>query len=137
MVILSSLRAAWLWFRQYWQIIAVVVAFVAGYLLFRRQNADLTKQLDEIRKQYMREINDLQSAHDAEIRKREENERRLEQRLSDIQRQYDEAKRKLDDEKKKQVVEILEKYGDDPDELARRLSETTGFTVIIPLEDGK
>jgi DNA-binding transcriptional MerR regulator len=122
-------------FKKYWKFALLIVVTVLGYLLFQRRNADLLRQVKEIQDQHDRELREIQRIHEEEIKKREENERIMQERLTIIQQQFVQAQKELDTEKKKAVEDLVKKYGDDPVEMAKRLSEVAGFEVVLPGEE--
>lgn len=126
------LKKAWVFVRTYWQYIVLAVAVIFGYLLFRRQDFDFSRQLSEIQDRHQRELEEIRQAYDEESKRRAENEAKLAERLAVIQQQFDDAQKELDSTKKKQVEELVRQYGDQPDVLAQKLSALTGFTVIMP-----
>ena len=52
--------------------------------------------------------------------------------LAHVQKQYEQNKKSLDDKKKEEIKTILRDHQDDPEGLAKKLSEITGFKVIMP-----
>jgi len=107
-------------------------AFVVGLLLLRKDRSGLLKQLEEIRTAHEKEIKQINAIREAERLKNEEDLFKLQKRLAEVQKQYDEAKIELDKKKKKEIEDLITQFGDDPVELAERLSAATGFRVILP-----
>ena len=58
----------------------------------------------------------------------------VEKDLAIVEQQYEQQKKELDEKKKNEIKSILEKHQNDPVALAKRLSEVTGFKVIMPEE---
>ncbi|NBW58512.1 hypothetical protein EBR43_12220, partial [bacterium] len=70
-----------------------------------------------------------------EERKEHDNaDKKLKEGLEIVEKQYQEQKKELDEKKKQEVKNVLEKYKDDPTGLAKKLSEVTGFKIIMPDE---
>lgn len=136
MITLSSivrvLKTSFTFVKAYWQYFLIAAAFILGMLVYRRTTVDFSRQLKEIQDRQREEIDEIRRAYDNELKQKEENERRLQDRIEKIQRQFEDAKQTLDDEKQKQVKDLVEKYGDDPVVLAQKLSQLTGFIVVIP-----
>ena len=49
-----------------------------------------------------------------------------------IEKEYETAKKELDEKKKSEVATIVRKYADKPDQLAERLAQVTGFKIVLP-----
>lgn len=127
-------KKLWVFLRTYWSYIALVVAMVSTYLLLRRQTVDFGRQIQDIQDRHQKELEEIKQAHDEEARRLAENERKLTVRLEQIQKQFDAAQHQLDAEKKSQVAELVREYGDQPSVLAQKLSDVTGFTIVLPEE---
>lgn len=126
------LQKAWVFFRQYWKYILLFSASAVGFLFLRGKQSNFLDQLEDIRKAHELELKKIIAAQEEERRKNKEALEKLQKRLIDVQRQYEEAKIELDKRKKKEIEDLMTKYADDPVALANKLSEATGFTVILP-----
>lgn len=100
-------------------------------LLFRRDRTSLLEQMKSIQDSHEKEIKAIEEAYKKQLKKNEEALALMQKRLVDIQKQYDEAKIELDARKKKEIEDLLKKHGNDPDALAKKLSEATGFKIIL------
>jgi len=118
--------------KKYWKYALASGAFIVGLLLLRKDRSGLLKQLEEIRTAHEKEIKQINAIREAERLKNEEDLFKLQKRLAEVQKQYDEAKIELDKKKKKEIEDLITQFGDDPVELAERLSAATGFRVILP-----
>ena len=58
--------------------------------------------------------------------------KQLQEKLELIEKQYVEAKKELNDKKKIEIAKILKDSANDPEELAEKLSQATGFQVRLP-----
>ncbi len=122
----------WSFIKKYWELFLLLTgAFVALFLL-RQQKVSFMDDMKRIQDAHDEEVKRINAARDEERRQRIENERKLNNALQVVQAQYDAAKRELDDKKKKEVEQLVKEFGDRPEELARKLSEATGFVVILP-----
>lgn len=129
---LIFLQKAWTFIKTYWQYALLILGVIVGYFLFRGQTNDFTKRLKDIQDAHDEEIKRINDARSEERQKYLENERRYQETLTMIQQQYDIAKKNLDDTKKKEIETIVREHGSNPSELAKQLSEATGFTIIMP-----
>ncbi len=129
---INFLKRLWIFVKTYWQLLVAGLGAIVGFLLLRRSEQTFSERYKK-----------LQDAHDAEIKKidaarleeraaHDANLKKLQDALNAVQAQYDAAKKQLDDSKKKEIADIVKAYSDRPDELARKLSESTGFQIILP-----
>lgn len=129
---MPALLTFWAYVKKYWAYAALVLAVVFGFFLFRKGQTDFAERLKQINDAHDAELKQIQDARAQEQKQHEENERKLQEALDAVQKHYDDAKKDLDDKKKAQIEDIVKKYKDDPDQLAKKLSEATGFTIILP-----
>lgn len=125
-------RKIWSYIKKYWQLGLLVIASVVGYLLLRRERDGFVEQFRKLQDAHDDEIKQILNAYEKERKQHDENVKKLKVALNAVQKQYDDAKKVLDDKKKKKIAQIVEKHGDDPDELAKQLSAVTGFKIILP-----
>lgn len=130
----TFLKKAWAWVKKYWKILALVLGAIVGFVLFRGQNISFAEDFKKIKDSHEEELRQIEAARAEERRRHEENAAKLERALKTVQEEYDKQRKELDSKKKKEIKKIVEEAGDDPEELARRLSEATGFTVILPTD---
>ena len=118
--------------KKYWGIAALVVGAIVAFFLFKKQDTSFSDRLKQIQDAHDVELKQIQDARDEEEREHQANEKRLKDTLDAVQQQYDAAQKDLDDKKRQEVEDLVRQYGDDPDALAKKLSEATGFTVVLP-----
>lgn len=129
---MTALATAWAYVKKYWSLVALVGGVVFAVVFLRKQGVDFADNLRKIQEAHDEELRKIQEARAEEKRQHEENARKLQAALDAVQKQYDDAKKDLDAKKKAQIEDLVKKYKDDPDELAKKLSEATGFTIILP-----
>lgn len=129
---MTALSTAWTYVKKYWGIAVLVVGSIAAFFLFRQQGESFADNLKKIQDLHADELKKIQDARAEEARQHEVNVKKLQETLDAVQKHYDEAKEQLDSKKKREIEEIVKQHGDDPDELAKKLSEATGFTIILP-----
>lgn len=129
---MTALAKFWVTVKKYWSLVALIVGSVAAFLFFKRSGTSFADNLKKIQDAHNEEIKKIQEAREEEKRQHEENLKKLQETLDIVQKHYDDAKADLDSKKKAQVEELVKKYNDDPTELAKKLSEATGFVVILP-----
>lgn len=126
------LQKFWVFLKQYWKYILIGGAAIIGALLLRGNRVNFMDQIEAIKKAHEEELRKIESAREEERKKNKEALEKLQRRLDEIKRQYEEAKIELDRKKKKEIEDLMSKHGDDPQVLAEKLSEVTGFKVILP-----
>lgn len=127
-----AIRIAWSWLKQYWQIGLIVAGVCLVIILKMQAAAQVERAMNEIaaaEERHRKELTKIGEAHDFQVREREANLRALEQKLSDIEKMYDEEKKNLDNAKRVEIKKIVEAHHDDPAELAKQLSEATGIPI--------
>lgn len=124
------LKSVWAFLKKWWSLFALVIGGIFGVLLFvkrERTFADERKQINETHEEALRKINVIREEERAQHLA---NQQRLKDTLADIERQYNESKKQLDAKKKAEVTKIFNEHKNDPDALARRLSQATGLKVV-------
>lgn len=122
----------WAFVKKYWQVGLLVVGVIVGVFIFKKTDDSFTDRLKKIQNAHDEEMKKIEEAHAQEEREHEANVKKLQDTLDTIQKQYDDAKKDLDVSKKKQIEDIIKKYQNDPDALAKQLSDMTGFTIVLP-----
>lgn len=129
-----TLRLIWTYVKKYWFIAAIIVAFVVGGFLglTRGKKLNISQALRSVTLAHEEEIRQIQVAREIERSEHLANEQRLKDTLDAVQKQYDSAKKELDEKKKREVADLVKRYGNDPDTLAKKLADATGFKVVLP-----
>lgn len=122
----------WSWLKKYWQLILLILGAIVAAVFFTQRELSFADDYRRIKEAHDEELRKIEEARAEERRRHEENAARLQKALDAIQKEYDARREELDKKKKKEIEEIVDEYGDDPVALAHKLSEATGFTVILP-----
>lgn len=133
LILRSFLKKVASFLKKYWQYIAIFFAGIAATLWFKRRPSD-DDDATTSRDAHDKQLDAIDDVRKDERTKTDAASEKLEKDLANVQRQYEENKKELDEKKKKEIKSILEKHQDDPVALAKRLSETTGFKIIMPEE---
>jgi len=115
------------WCRQHWRWLVLSVAFIFVYMLGRKGSKSLKLQADLARKQYLKEKEAIQKAHDFEIQKREEAEERYSDAVILIEKKYEKDKWNITHAKKEELKRMVNKAKEDPDEIDRILEQELGI----------
>lgn len=118
--------------KKYWQIGLLILGVVIGAFVFKKTDDSFADKFKKIQDAHDEELKKIEEAHVQERHEHEINVKKLQDTLDVIQKQYNSAKKDLDDNKKKEIEEIVKKYHNDPDSLTKRLSDVTGFIVVLP-----
>jgi len=127
----------WLYLKKYWQPVLLAIAGIMGFFLFRRNTQNWTDRIKELQDQHDTELKKIDDARAEEDAAHKKDIKDLQVTLDSVQKQYDDAKKVLDENKKAEITEIIKKYQDDPDGLAKELSDATGFPVVTTSEEKK
>lgn len=117
--------------KKYRELFLILLGAFVYVMLYRRQKASFVDDIKKINDAHQEEIKKINDARLQERARLEENERVLRATLDAVQRQYDDAKKELDVKKKKEIESLVNQFGDKPDELAKKLSEVTGFDIVL------
>ena len=122
----KALKKTWVWLKHNWYIPAVLVYTVVLWALFRRKDKahDVLKVRSE---SYEAQIEAINRSHTEEIEKRDEIIKQYNETIERLEEEYKRKNKELSNKKKKAVKDIVEKHYNDPDALARLLSEKFGF----------
>jgi len=124
-----GLQKAWLWCKHNWKVVALLVYTILLYLLFSKNARKAKSVLEESRKAHQAEIKSLKKAHTSEIQKRDENLKRYQEIMKQIEQEYAERRESLSAAKKKQIKEIVNNHGTDPQKLAELVKDSFGFEI--------
>ena len=126
-----SLVAAKLWFRKtlswckkYWQILVGAAIPILVMIIFRNKQS-LQKVLREANENHEREIDVLNKSYEKEISDREAASQRYRETLKEIEEKYKE------DSKSLEIESLLSDTSKSPEEITKRLSEITGFSIHV------
>lgn len=122
----------WLYVKKYWSYILLILGIIIALIFFRQEQLDFAEQFKKIQEAHEEELRKIEEARLQERKEHEANLKKLQDALAAVQAQYDAAKKDLDAKKKKEIEHLVKEYGDNPDELAKKLSEVTGFVIVLP-----
>ena len=122
-----KLKIAAAWCRQHWRWLVLSIAFIVVYLLGKRGQKSLRVQAELARKQYLREKEAIQKAHEFEIEKRDEAEKVYSDAVTKIEDRYEKDKENLTFAKKEELKALVRKAQEDPTEVDRILEQELGI----------
>lgn len=121
------LKKAWVWFKNYWYVPAVLAYTVVLWVVFRRNGAATLKVLAASTKSYEDQLKALKETHTVEMEKRDKALKEYEDIVNALEQEYAERRETLSNNKKKKVKEYIKEFNDDPAGLAARLEEKFGI----------
>tara|TARA_R110000824_G_scaffold67377_6_gene174527 strand:+ start:1043 stop:1450 length:408 start_codon:yes stop_codon:yes gene_type:complete len=120
------LQKTWVWLKHNWMAPFVIVYTLVLWVLFRKK--DKAREVLEVRaKSYEDQIDAINKAHEEEINKRDEILKKYSETVKRLEEEFAKYNKELDEKKKKSVKEIVEKYYNDPDTLAKMIGKRFGF----------
>ena len=119
-------------FKKSWGYIVAGLSVVLGLMFFRKKVDHYENIVQKLQESHQKQLNEIEAARKEERKKHEENERKYQERMALIEKEYETAKAELDEKKRKEIEGIVKKYGNQPDKLAQRLADVTGFKIIMP-----
>jgi len=118
--------------KKYWQTILLVVVSVYAYYAVTKSREGVAETLKKMQAAYDAEMSQVDAARLEERKQHEANVERLQAELEAEKKDYEEKKKEFEDKRRTEIGTIVQKYGSDPSALADKLSQVTGFQVIIP-----
>ncbi len=119
--------------KKYWQYIALFFVGIFGFIIFRKKDVPHDDQKDS-RDSKNDQLNQIDSIRKDERDQHDAVDRTLEEGLKAVEEQYEQQKQELTQKKKEEIKNVLETHRNDPVGLAKKLSEVTGFKIIMPEE---
>lgn len=119
--------------KKYWKILAAVLA-TSIVLFMLKSNHDSSAYIKQMQESHAKELEEINKAREEERKQYEENEKKYKERMAAIEAEYETAKKEFDEKKKEQAAKLLRDFKGKPVELAKKLSEVTGYKVILPEE---
>lgn len=131
-----TLKKFWATCKHYWWIILFPLGtFIIAYIVRTKGLNGITDLLENTRKRHKTELDKINDEHDKELKARDEALKKMQETLALIEQQYKDAQQKLDAQKKKEIEQLIKQGTDNPQVLAEKLSEVTGFKIILPPSD--
>ena len=130
-----GIQKAWVWCRNNWKIVMLAVYTILLYLLFSKNARNAKKVLETQRLAHKAEIAALNKSFDEERKKKDENLKKYQEILRQIEQEYADRRETISANKKKRIKEIVEEHGDDPQKLAELVKESFGFEIYTGEEN--
>jgi len=118
--------------KKYWQYIVLFFVGIFTLIFFRRK--DHVSDQNTTRDSRDKQLDKIDDIRNEERGKEDQANQKLNSGLVEVEKQYEQQKKELTEKKKEEIKKVFEKYKDDPVGLAKRLSDVTGFKIIMPEE---
>lgn len=119
--------------KNHWNIIMLLLFIglaYTSYRLLQRNKNDYLQTLQQMQLTHDEELKKILINNEEERKQHEQNVKKLQEQLEDIQKIYQQRQQVIEQKKQTEIKGLITEFGDKPDELARRLSSATGFQVI-------
>ena len=123
-------QKAWVWAKNNWKILALLVYTIVLYVLFNKNTENAKKILDDAREAHKAEVDKLNKSHSELIKRRDENQKKYIDLIKRLEEETKKRNEAITFAKKKRVKQIVEEAGDDPEKLAELVKDTFGFEVV-------
>ena len=126
LTIKTCFKKLWVWLKKNWAAPVVVIYTLILWLVFRRGDVayEVLKTRDE---SYKKQIKAITDAHEEEIQKRNDVISKYTEIINALENEHKEKQIVLEKQKKKEIKKIVEEYHDNPEGLAKIMSEKFGF----------
>lgn len=129
------LKKTWSFLKNYWYIPVIIIVIIVAYIAFQSVPSSLANIISKRREMHKKEVDAINDIHAAEIEQREKALKAYHKTIKTIEEKYDNDKNNLSKRKKKKIKKIIEETNNDPDRLAKRLSEQMGFEIVYPKDE--
>tara|TARA_Y100001963_G_C6780175_1_gene449435 strand:+ start:1007 stop:1429 length:423 start_codon:yes stop_codon:yes gene_type:complete len=130
LTVLKYLKIAAVFCRQHWRWVVGIVAFIVVYSLGRKGAKGVRIQAELARKQYKREKEAIEKAHELEIKKREQAEKNYSDAVRKIEEKYEKDKLNITRTKKEDIKKLVRDAKNNPDEIDRILEHELGIKKL-------
>jgi hypothetical protein len=120
----------WAWIKKHWKL---VTAGVVGLVLFVFHKDKLEQMKDVIVVKDESSKEQIEKIEETNKQEREERDKIIVDHvelIQDIEAKFRENKKRITKKRKEEIKKIVEEVGDDPSELAKRISDQYGFVYI-------
>lgn len=129
LAIKAFLKKTWVWLKHNWYVPAVLIYTLVLWVFFRKKDKAL--EVLEIRSEsYKKQIDAINEIHREEVEKKDKILEKYGNILKELEEQYEKDNLELNEEKKKEIKNLVKEYNEKPDELARLLAEKYGLEYV-------
>ena len=122
-----QLSKFWLWLKKNWKVASIVVLSLTVAFLLKRDRRVVAESLKIAQESYKNQIDALNESYAREELRRAEAAENYQNTVEKIERDYLKDKRKLSNEEKKRLKELIDSS---PEELDSLIEEEFGFEKV-------
>jgi len=124
---MMTLKKIWSFLRNYWYIPLILAGIVVTWVVMRKKNDRLVKMLKIAEESHKKEVAAINEAHRREREERQRIEEEYRKRLIEIEAEYAEKKKDLEEREKRLIKKYTKMYYNNPEELKSILEKTFGI----------
>tara|TARA_R100000808_G_C2150357_1_gene159093 strand:+ start:1877 stop:2269 length:393 start_codon:yes stop_codon:yes gene_type:complete len=124
---MMTLKKIWSFLRNYWYIPLILAGIVVTWVVMRKKNDRLVKMLKIAEESHKKEVDAINEAHRREQEERQRIEEEYRKRLIEIEAEYAEKKKDLEEREKRLIKKYTKMYYNNPEELKSILEKTFGI----------
>jgi gas vesicle protein len=121
-----ALKKVWVFLKTHWYIPVIIVLG----LLIRSKSDHFLKMLQITKDSYNKQIEEIDKINEETEAKKENIHKEYEKTISKIEEEFKKKNEELKERKKKEVKKLVNKYYDNPDELANEITKRFGFKYV-------
>jgi len=127
----SFLKKVWVWVKHHWYIpVALVLALLCMILCPYAVKNKYFEILMRTREDYQKEIDLINKANQEKEKKKEKLFEQHKEIIDKIEEEHDIELKNLKTDKQKEISDLVEKYDDEPDELAKEIARVLSAEYI-------
>jgi len=132
MILSIILKTVLSFLKTHWVTILILAAAIGigGYNFYK--TTQLGKIVAQQQQSFDAQIRRLQVIDQQQIAQRDEAIHRYETTVATIESRYEQERHTLNDLERQEIEQIVKETMNNPEELAHRINQATGFTVIMP-----
>ena len=122
----------WAFLKSYWYVPVAIVGSIILIFVFRKKNVDVWEVLENAVSSHKKELDAISKIEDDKQKKTEQLHKDYQIQIANIESQFIKEKQELDKQKKEDIANMVVKYRENPDLMAKKLADKYGFTIIPP-----
>ena len=121
-----ALKKAWVFLKTHWYIPVILIMGI----LIKSKSDHFLKMLQITKDSYNKQIEEIDKINEETEAKKENIHKEYEKTISKIEEEFKKKNEELKERKKKEVKKLVNKYYDNPDELASEITKRFGFKYV-------
>ena len=121
-----ALKKVWVFLKTHWYIPVILIMGI----LIKSKSDHFLKMLQITKDSYNKQIEEIDKINEETEAKKENIHKEYEKTISKIEEEFKKKNEELKERKKKEVKKLVNKYYDNPDELANEITKRFGFKYV-------